>query len=340
MVRVTRDPSSPSSQPAFSFWAGAFALGAAVALPVARSDAAGSLVSAVVGCVVATGLTWWAARRQLPAAATAFLAVAGLWAAVTGWLGTLLLDRVVVVAAAVAAVCAAVVTAGTTRLANLDRALATAVAVATVAAAAAAGWITTGADGRQAARVAPVVIVLGLGLLARHALGAGGLAQAAFRLRAAGEPAAHPEQVVSSAEQYLRGGLLGLAAVAGTCAAILIGTGDTADVALGLAIALLLWTRSHLFTRAGHVLPLRVAALAAIATGAARLMAGAPAWALAVGLLLLAATTITTAGHRLPFTVAGRPRWVGELVLAGATVAALVVATGLFDIDPSTGTTG
>ncbi|GAB3158499.1 hypothetical protein GCM10027290_61880 [Micromonospora sonneratiae] len=336
MMRVTADRDTATFQPAFVLWASAAALTAVMALPASRSRDAASLVVGLLACAVGTGLAWWAVRRGQRAVATALIASAGLWAGLAGWVATLLLNRVPVVAGAVAALCAALVTAGACRLAGVGRTLAMAVAPVAVAAAVAAGCITAGVDARQPIRVAPVVIVLSLGLLARHSLGAGGLAQATFRLRAAAEPAARSERLITVAEEYLRGGLIGLATVAAGCAAFLIGTGGTPDVALGAGVALLLWTRSRLFEQAGHVLPLRLAAVAALLTGAARLLAALPAWGLMVGLLTLAAVTVWATGSGSGFRWPGRWLRLGELALAAVMAAALAAAVGLLDFDFTT----
>ncbi|MGW0434440.1 hypothetical protein ACWDV4_18110 [Micromonospora sp. NPDC003197] len=330
---MTGDRNPASLQPAFALWTSAVLLCAAVALPVTRGHDVGTLVTGVLAGTTGTGLTWWAARQGQQAVATVLLASTGLWAGLTGGVATLLLDRIPVVAGAAAAVCAVAVTALASRLAGVGRSLVTAVAVVTVVTAVAAGWITTGADPRQPVRVAPVIVLLSVGLLARYSLAAGGLTQATFRLRTAAEPVERSELQLTVAEEYLRGGLIGLSTAAGLCAAVLLGTGNVADVALGAAVTLLLWTRSRLFERIAHVLPLRLAALSALLAGAARILTAAPAWGLTVGLLVLVATTVYAAGSS--GWLARRGRWlrIGELALAGAIAITLPIAVGLIDLD-------
>ncbi|MBB4962589.1 hypothetical protein [Micromonospora polyrhachis] len=338
---MTGDRNPTRLQPAFALWVAAALLAATTVLPVIRGRGFAPLATGALACAIGIGLTWWAARQGQRSAATALLASTGLWAGLTGWLSTLLLDRIPVVAVASAAVCAVAVTALASRLAaGVGRVLVTAVAVVTVATAVAAGGITAGADVGQPARLAPVVVLLSLGLLARHSLAAGGLTQATFRLRTATEPAERSERQLTVAEEYLRGGLVGLATVAGAGAATLLATGNVTDVALGVGTALLLWTRSRLFERIAHVLPLRVAALSALLAGAARILAAAPTWGLAVGLLVLGVVTVCAA--RSDGWLVHRGRWLraGELALAGTVAVTLPIAVGLFDFEPTIGAAG
>jgi hypothetical protein len=330
IVRVTEARSVAARRPTFALWTAAAILAAAVALPVARAQRPASVLTGVLACAIASGLAWWAARLGERAAATAMITAAGLWAGEVGWLATVLLDRVAVVALAVAATCAAAAVAVASRLIGVGRALATALAVAAVATAATAGLIVAGVDARQPVRILPAIVVLGIGLLPRFALGAGGMAEASFRLRArAASDAVDP--VIAVAEQYLLGGLIGLGAVAGCCVTILVGSGGVADVWLGLGLGALLWSRSRLFAWTAQMLPLRLAGIAAVLAGAARLLAGEPdsAWGLAVVLALVAGVTVLAGTRRRP---AGRWPRLGELAVAFVTVAALVAATGVVDL--------
>jgi len=339
-VAVTEDQPDGKLQPAFALWSAATLLSGAILLPAARTVTGWTIATAGLAALVGLLLAGWGRRRGSVAAATALLAAAGLWAAVAGWLGTVLLDRMPVVAVSAGAVCAAVVVTFGSRLLGIGRSLATALLVIAVAAAAVAAWAALSSDVRQPLRIVPVLVVLGVGLLPRYALGAGGLAEASFRLRAAAQ-SIPPEQVdrsVAVAEEHLLGGVIGLSATAGICAVLLAGTGDGRDVALGLGLALLLWLRARLFDRTRHVLPLRLAAGAVVLAGAVRVLLLGWAWVLPAGLTALLLTTIVFGSRRRG--AARRSRWLrwAELGVAAATLVALAAATGLADLaDPVAG---
>ncbi|NUT20421.1 MAG: hypothetical protein HOV77_14640 [Hamadaea sp.] len=333
---MTEDRQDGTLQPAFALWSAATVLGGAILLPTARGASWTTVATAGLAVVVALVLAWWGRRRTGAGPVTALLAVAGLWAALAGWLGTVLLDRVPVVAVAAATVCAAGIVTLTGRLLGVGRPLATALLVLAMVAAAVAAWTALGSDVRQPLRVVPLAIVLGIGLLPRLALGAGGLAEASFRLRAAAQ-AIPPEQVDRSlhvAGEHLVGGLAGLGAGAGVCGVVLIGTGDHRDVALALGVALLLWLRSRLFARTRQVLPLRAAAAAIVLAGAVRVLLLGEEWALPAGLGAVLVLTIAF-GSRSRRTGRSRLLRVAEILVAAATVVVVVAATGLADLaDP------
>ncbi|MCP2323910.1 hypothetical protein HDA40_002417 [Hamadaea flava] len=334
---MTEDRLGGTLQPAFALWSAATVLGGAILLPAARVAEWTTIATAGLAVLVALSLAWWGRRRTGSGPVTALLAVAGVWAALAGWLSTVLLDRVPVVAAAAATVCAAGIVTIAGRLLGFGRPLATALLVGAMVAAAVAAWAALGSDVRQPLRVVPVLVVLGVGLLPRFALGAGGMAEASFRLRAAGQ-AVPPEQVDRSlrvAEEHLIGGITGLAAGAGVCGVVLIGTGDHRDVALALGLALLLWLRSRLFERTGQVLPLRLATAAVVLAGAVRVLLLGWDWALPAALGAVLVLTIAFGSRRVRSTGRGRLLRVGELLVAAATVVVLVAATGLAELaDP------
>ncbi|NUT35578.1 MAG: hypothetical protein HOV79_21200 [Hamadaea sp.] len=123
-----------------------------------------------------------------------------------------------------------------------------------------------------------------------------------------------------------------MAAVAGVCVAVLVGTGDGRDVAVGFGLALLLWLRSRLFDRAAHALPLRLVAGGALLTAVVRVLLTGQPWALPAALAALVAVTIAAGVRRRG--VPGRRRWlrVAELGVAAATTVAVAAATGLADL--------
>ncbi|NUR52657.1 MAG: hypothetical protein HOV71_31410 [Hamadaea sp.] len=334
---MTEDRLGGTLQPAFALWSAATVLGGAILLPAARSATWTATATAGLAVVVALLLAWWGRRRTGSGPVTALLAAAGAWAALAGWLSTVLLDRVPVVAVAAAIVCAAGIVTIASRLLGVGRPLATALLVAAMVAAVVAVWVALGSDVRQPLRIVPVLVVLGVGLLPRFALGAGGLAEASFRLRAAAQ-SAPPEQVDRSlriAEEHLLGGLTGLAAGAGVCGAVLIGTGDYRDIGLALGLALLLWLRSRLFERTGQQLPLRLASGAILLSGAVRVLLLGWAWVLPAALAAVLVLTVAFGAHRVRRVGRSRLLRVAEILVAAATVAVLVAATGLAELaDP------
>lgn len=336
-VAVTEERSGVAPRPGLALWSGAAVLAAAAALPVARSTTAASLTCAAFACVLAILLARWAARRDRRPESAALLATAGVWAGLAGWVASLMLDRMQVVALAAALGCAAAAIVLGGRWSGTGRALGTAALTVAAAAALVAVWQVLGSDVWQAVRLLPAAVVVGVGLLPRYAVGAGGMAQAAFRVRVAGRLVpAEVDRLVGVAREHLLGGLAGLGAVAAGCACALVTRDDIRDVALAVGYGLLLTTRARLFDGTGQRLALRATGSVVLLAAAARLLTGASTppqwwsgWLLPAALTAVAAMTVVAA-TRTPRSAGRGVRWV-ELALAAATLVALVVATGAAD---------
>lgn len=265
-------------------------LALAVALPEARTR--GSLLTLVTAAALAVLLgaaAWWWARRDLPGPTHLYTglthlytAVACLWAGVAAWLAARWLGWPVLAAGA-AGLGGAWLTAVAVRLTTpLVVWLTAATSVLAPAGVAVAVTAAAGGDPWQAVRVVAVLAVLAVGALPRLSLTLGGLAAADYRVRTAGElTVAELTHRMHLSDGLLLGGLVGLALLGGAASAALGLAGEPADLALGVAVAVALLLRSRIFSQVPHVLPTRVAALAAAAAQvvwAARDLPGVRAW--------------------------------------------------------------
>lgn len=245
---------------------GSVALGVlgAVAWWGTRTDAAGidallAPISATLAVAVLLLGTWWAGAYAEDLDAQVAAGVGMGWSALLGLSATVDsgLDQAVVLGIAAVLVAA---------FAGLARLLTPAVTghLAFAAVILAAGVIELVADSTslpvdQVRRVLPVLALLMLGVVPRVSLSVGGLASADYRVRHVGRldmPALRARYRASNA--VLIGTCLGICAVVGVIAVVLLGDGEPWDRELAVVLGLALAMRSRLFSRIQHMVALRV----------------------------------------------------------------------------------
>ncbi|WP_262852704.1 type VII secretion integral membrane protein EccD [Mumia quercus] len=307
-------------------------LAAAWEPPAAGAVAGGGIASAVA----LAGLAGWAARAAAPWSVRPVLVVALVWAYVggtalgawSGWTASL---------AAVAAFALVAVVAGVARAATP---LATPyVAFAVVLLAVAGAFAVTdalGVEARQTLRVVVVLVLLAVGVAPRVSLSVGGLASADYRVRNAGTMSR--EAIAARYREsngLLVGSLAAIAVVTGVGGVVLTFSDARWDRWLALVVGLLALSRSRIFSRVTHMLPLRVAGLVVLGAQLVREVAeiDATQW-LVVVVLGLGALAVAVASVQISGISRARVKRLLNLVELLLVIQAIVLAcgaVGLFD---------
>jgi type VII secretion integral membrane protein EccD len=314
-----------------------FALGAAVVAAVAllalpelrRPRDPAALALAVALTASAVPAAWWATRRDQVPMARALVAVAAAWGAAAGWLSAAYqhADAVPALGAAVLGATLATVAARlVTPLAIGQLAVLVALAVAVVPGAA---LVLAGGHPSSAVRVAAVGAVLVVGVLPRLSLTIGGLAGDDYRVRTFG--LVSDERLAARIRQsnaLLQGTILGVAAVGGGAAALLVVTGDRWDRWLAALVGLALVLRSRVFSRVPHVVPLRAVGLAVLAAQGFLVVREAwPAAGAALAVPVCAAAVVLVAAGAIRLSEVTRARVKQSLNIAEAVTVVAMTAT-------------
>jgi type VII secretion integral membrane protein EccD len=333
----------PATTVRFAIGVATAALAAAILLPQARQPRdAGALALAAVVALGCLPVARWCARRGDRLAAQVLVGVAGLWGGLGGWLAGTQLDRPPAIGLA-AALCGALII---TILAQVTVPATTPVATAQLAAAVVLGAAAlppavlalTGHDWLAAVRLDGVLAVLVVGMLPRVSLTLGGLAGDDYRVRNFGLVTV--ERLAARIRQsaaLLHGGIVGVSVVGAGCAMLLADSASTWDRLLGPAVGLALVLRSRVFSRVPHIVPLRVAGLAALAAHgllAAREAVPPGAWlaavvpATAVGFVAMSAVPLSD----VPRAHVKRLLNLAEAATVVALVPLVAGALGCFDL--------
>lgn len=300
--------------------------------PPAGAVAGGGIASALA----LAALAGWAARAAAPWSVRPVLVVALLWAYVggtalgawSGWSPSL---------TAVAAFGLVAVVAGAARSATT---LATPyVAFAVVLLAVAGAFAVVDAfdvEAMQTLRVVVVLVLLAVGVAPRVSLSVGGLASADYRVRNAG--AMSREAIAARYREsngLLVGSLAAIALVTGVGGVVLTFSDARWDRWLALVVGLLALSRSRIFSRVTHMLPLRVAGLVVLGAQLVREVAelDATRW-LVVVVLCLGALAVAVASVQISGISRARVKRLLNLVELLLVIQAIVLAcgaVGLFD---------
>lgn len=300
--------------------------------PPAGAVAGGGIASALA----LAALSGWAARAAAPWSVRPVLVAALVWAYVggsalgawSGWSPSL---------TAVAAFGIVAVTAGVARAATT---LATPyVAFAVVLLAVAGAFAVTdvlGVEAMQTLRVVVVLVLLAVGVAPRVSLSVGGLASADYRVRNAG--AMSREAIAARYREsngLLVGSLAAIALVTGVGGVVLTFSDARWDRWLALVVGLLALSRSRIFSRVTHMLPLRVAGLVVLGAQLVREVAelDATQW-LVVVVLCLGALAVAVASVQISGISRARVKRLLNLVELLLVIQAIVLAcgaVGLFD---------
>lgn len=219
---------------------------------------------------------------------------------------------------------------------GLPYVLACAVAAAACAVVSAATLVDPG--GLQGIRAVSVLLVLGVGVVPRMAMTLGGVAGLDYEVRASGRvPVDRFDERLKVSDELLLGGLVGIGVAATAAVTALTRTHAPRDLALGGVVALALLLRARLFDRTRHILPLRVAGVAALGTVAVTWANGEPGLQQWVPVAALAAAVglAVVSGIPLPDVPRARLRRLLNGVDVVTIVAMCVVsasALGLFDL--------
>jgi type VII secretion integral membrane protein EccD len=321
----------------FALAVSAVGVASSAVMPLAYpTGIAGTLAAAVLvaGLCVVGG--WWATTRAHPGAVQLVVAAGCLWGGIGTWLVATSLAWPRLAAAAawtagallVSAIARALTPLATPHLAAC--AILTATAVVTVVAGQAP-------DPLAPARVVAMLAVLVTGALPRAAISAGGLATADYRVRAS--TLVTEKELVDRVRQstaLVFGGVLAVAGVGAVAGVVLAYATSTWDRLLGPTVGVALVLRSRVFSRAMHVVPLRIAGVVVLAAVGARL-ASLPAvrpWSMvlaaAVGLVLVALSATPLSGITRA-RVKRLLNWTESAVIV-AMVALAAAGLGLYDL--------
>ncbi|MBW9213433.1 type VII secretion integral membrane protein EccD [Mumia sp. zg.B53] len=301
-------------------------------VPPAGAVAAGGIASAVA----LAALSGWAARAAAPWSVRPVLVAALVWAYVgstalgswADWSGSLTVVVAFAMAAAVAGLGRAMTPLATPYLAFAGVLLVVAGAFALTDAFA--------VEPLQTLRVVVVVVLLAVGVAPRVSLSVGGLASADYRVRNVGTMSREAIQArYRESNGLLVGSLAAIALVAGVGGAVLTFSDGRWERWLALAVGLLALSRSRIFSRVAHMLPLRIAGLVVLGAQLVREVAEVDAtrW-LVVIVLALGVVAVAVASVQISGISRARVKRLLNLVELLLVIQAIVLAcgaTGLFD---------
>jgi type VII secretion integral membrane protein EccD len=304
-------------------------LAPALAAPSSGTVAGAGLTSALS----LAALSGWAARAAAPWSVRPVLVVALVWA----WVGGTALGAWSDWSSWVTSLVAFALVAATAAVARAMTPLATPYAAfAGVLLVVAAAFAVTTALDVEAMRVTVVVVLLAVGIAPRVSLSVGGLASADYRVRHVGTMTREAIQArYRESNGLLVGSLAAIALVAGVGGVVLTFSDARWDRWLALAVGLLALSRSRVFSRVAHMLPLRIAGLAVLAAQVVLELADldATSWlvlvTLALGALVVAVASMPISG--ISQARVKRLLNLVELLLVIQAIVLACGATGLFD---------
>ena len=188
----------------------------------------------------------------------------------------------------------------------------------------------------QTLRVVVVVTLLAVGVAPRVSLSVGGLASADYRVRNVGTMSRDAIRArYRESNGLLVGSLAAIAVVTGVGGAVLTFSDGRWDRWLALAVGLLALSRSRIFSRVAHMLPLRIAGLVVLGAQLVREVAEVDAtrW-LVVIVLGLGGVAVAVASLQISGISRARVKRLLNLVELLLVIQAIVLAcgaTGLFD---------
>ncbi|MGH1565692.1 type VII secretion integral membrane protein EccD [Mumia sp. DW29H23] len=296
-----------------------------------QTPPAGTVAGAGIGSAVAlAALSGWAARAAAPWSVRPVLVVALAWAYVGGtalgswaeWTTPLTAVVAFAVVAGVAGVARAM-----TPLATPYAAFA---AVLLVVAAVFAVTDSFDVDALQTLRIVVVLALLAVGMAPRVSLSVGGLASADYRVRHVGTMSREAIRArYRESNGLLVGSLAAIALVTGVGGVVLTFTDGRWDRWLALVVGLLALSRSRIFSRVAHMLPLRIAGLVVLAAQLVRELAevDATSW-LVVAALVLGALAVAVASMQVSSITQARVKRLLNLVELLLVIQAIVLACG------------